>query len=58
MSQDVNVHQSLQTITISYLQEISDLKKEISTLQLEVERKENELAKAKLKIGNLEDLLK
>lgn len=54
MAQNTNIHQSIEEITVSYLKEISGLKKELSDLQLKVEKKENELSKAKLRIGELE----
>lgn len=54
MAQNKNLHQSIEEITVSYLKEISGLKKELTDMQLKVEKKENELDKAKLKIGELE----
>lgn len=54
MAQNTNIHQSIEEITVSYLKEISGLKKELADMQLEVEKKENELGKAKLRIGELE----
>ena len=54
MSKDSNIYQSLENITISYIKEISGLKKELSEKQLEIDRKDNELSKALVKIGELE----
>ncbi|HKJ42062.1 MAG TPA: hypothetical protein VKA27_08195 [Sunxiuqinia sp.] len=58
MAQHTTIHQSLEKITISYLNEISGLKKQISELEVEVEQRENELAKAKIRIGELGEQLK
>ena len=58
MAKEINIHQTLREITQTYLQQIDGLKKEVSALQIELEKKENELARAKLQIGKLESSLK
>lgn len=55
MAQEKDIFQSLRYNTISCLISITDLKKEISNLQVEIERKDNELISIKRKNQKLEE---
>jgi predicted nucleic acid-binding Zn-ribbon protein len=57
MAQNDNIYQSLLKSTISHLDRINELKKQVAELQIEVERKENELLAAKREIKKLKEKL-
>ena len=55
MAQNDNIYQSLLNSTISHLSRINELKKQLSTLQIEIERKEKELLDANKEIKKLKE---